>query len=76
MAVLPVAAGVFVGLRTTVWMFAGGLITAFGLGPIALESIWTNGLGRKVAATSGLGTTWAEAGIWLGAPLLLACPLA
>ncbi len=59
---LLVGAGVFIGLRTAVWLFAGGLITAFVLGPLAVESH---------AATS-LGTTWAQVGTWLGAPMLVA----
>lgn len=71
-SLLLIGAGVFVGLRTTIWMLAGGVITGFVLGPIGLASIWTDALGRSVAATSRLGTAWAELGIWLGAPLLIA----
>jgi uncharacterized oligopeptide transporter (OPT) family protein len=60
-SLLLVAAGVFVGVRTTVWMFIGGLVTAFVLGPMALE----------VGATTRLDMAWAEIGIWIGAPLLV-----
>jgi uncharacterized oligopeptide transporter (OPT) family protein len=74
-SLLLVAAGVFVGLRTTVWMLAGGLVTAFVLGPIALESTWTDTLGRIVPAATKLGTAWVEVGIWAGAPLLTAYAL-
>jgi uncharacterized oligopeptide transporter (OPT) family protein len=74
-SLLVVAAGVFVGLRTTVWMMVGGLVTAFVLGPLALESTWIDALGRHVAATSKLGSAWAEVGIWLGAPLLVSYAL-
>jgi len=70
-SLLLVAAGVFVGLRTAAWMLVGGAITAFVLGPIALESSWTDALGHHVAATTRLGSAWAEVGIWLGAPLLV-----
>jgi uncharacterized oligopeptide transporter (OPT) family protein len=74
-SLVVVAAGMFVGLRTTVWMLVGGLITAFVLGPIALDSTWIDALGRHVAATTRLDTAWAEVGIWLGAPLLVSYAL-
>jgi uncharacterized oligopeptide transporter (OPT) family protein len=74
-SLLLVAAGVFVGLRTTVWMLAGGLVTAFVLGPIALASTWTDALGRVVPAATKLGSAWVEVGIWAGAPLLTAYAL-
>jgi len=74
-SLLLVAAGVFVGLRTTAWMLVGGAVTAFVLGPIALESTWTDALGHHVAATTRLGSAWAEVGIWLGAPLLVSYAL-
>jgi uncharacterized oligopeptide transporter (OPT) family protein len=74
-SLLLVGAGVFVGLRTTVWMMVGGVITAFVLGPAGLASSWTDALGRSVAATSQLGTAWAEIGIWAGAPLLISYAL-
>ncbi|HSS01610.1 MAG TPA: OPT family oligopeptide transporter [Kofleriaceae bacterium] len=74
-SLLLVAAGVFVGLRTTIWMLAGGLVTAFVLGPIALASTWTDALGRVVPAATKLGTAWVEVGIWAGAPLLTAYAL-
>ncbi|MEO8700823.1 MAG: OPT family oligopeptide transporter [Kofleriaceae bacterium] len=61
-SLLLVGAGVFVGLRTTTWMLAGGLATAFVLGPLGLDT----------GATTLPGTTWAELGTWLGAPLLVA----
>lgn len=72
---LLAAAGVFVGVRTTVWMLAGGLVTAFVLGPIALEARWVDALGRPAPAAARLGSAWAEVGIWLGAPLLVAYAL-
>src|SRR5262249_19793000 len=53
-SLLLVAAGVFVGLRTTVWMLIGGLVTGFVLGPIALASTWTDALGRQVTAAARL----------------------
>src|SRR5262245_24008637 len=74
-SLLLVAAGVFVGLRTTVWMTIGGLVTAFVLGPIALESPWTDALGHPVTAATKLGTAWLEVGVWLGAPLLVSYAL-
>jgi uncharacterized oligopeptide transporter (OPT) family protein len=68
---LLVGAGVFVGLRTTVWMLVGGVITAFVLGPIALDATWVDSLGRSVTATTRLDMSWAEIGIWIGAPFLV-----
>jgi OPT family oligopeptide transporter len=72
---LLVGAGVFVGLRTTLWMLVGGLITGYGLGPLALEDLVVNDFGRAIAATRTLATTWADVGIWLGAPLLVSYAL-
>jgi len=74
-SLLLVGAGVFVGVRTTIWMLIGGLITAFVLGPIALESFWIDAGGHAVAATARLASAWAEVGIWLGAPLLVSYAL-
>ena len=74
-SLLLVGAGVFVGLRTTVWMLAGGVITGFVLGPIGLASTWIDPLGHVVVATGKLGTAWFELGIWLGAPLLVSYAL-
>ncbi|TMQ19760.1 MAG: OPT family oligopeptide transporter [Deltaproteobacteria bacterium] len=70
-SLLLAGAGVFVGLRTTLWMVVGGAVTAFALGPIGLTAMWTDALGHSVAATSRLGAAWAELGIWAGAPLLI-----
>jgi uncharacterized oligopeptide transporter (OPT) family protein len=72
---LLVGAGVFVGLRTTVWMLAGGLVTGFVLGPIGLTAMWTDPLGHVVAAAHELGSASGDLGIWLGAPLLIAYAL-
>ncbi|HMG58076.1 MAG TPA: OPT family oligopeptide transporter [Kofleriaceae bacterium] len=74
-SLLLVGAGVFVGLRTTTWMLVGGLVTGFVLAPIGLGEVWTDALGRSVAAVSRPGAAWAELGIWLGAPLLIAYAL-
>jgi uncharacterized oligopeptide transporter (OPT) family protein len=59
---LLAAAGVFVGLRVAAWMVIGGLITAFALGPIALDA----------GAATDPGTLWLDVGVWIGAPLLVA----
>jgi uncharacterized oligopeptide transporter (OPT) family protein len=45
-----VGAGALVGLRASGGMVAGGLLTAFVIGPIALGWGWTNRLGSFVAA--------------------------
>jgi len=74
-SLLLVAAGAFVGVRTTVWMLVGGVVTGFALGPIALASTWTDALGREVTAATRLGSAWVEVGVWLGAPLLTAYAL-
>lgn len=71
-SLLLAGAGVFVGLRVAIWMLAGGLVTAFVLGPIGLDAIWTDALGHRVAATTQLGGAGFQTGIWLGAPLLIA----
>jgi OPT family oligopeptide transporter len=70
-SLLLVGAGVFVGLRTTLWMLAGGLLTGFVLGPLGVAAIWIDPRGHPIAATRGLGDAWFELGIWLGAPLLI-----
>lgn len=74
-SLLLVAAGAFVGLRTAAWMFAGGLVTAFVLGPIAVDTIAVDASGHAVAAASSLRLAWAEVGIWAGAPMLVAYAL-
>ena len=74
-SLLLVGAGVFVGLRTTVWMLVGGLVTGFVLGPIGLGSMWTDPFGDVVAATRELRSARIDLGIWLGAPLLIAYAL-
>jgi len=74
-SLLLVGAGVFAGVRTTAWMLVGGLITGFVIGPIALDAVWTDALGRSVTATATLGSAWAEVGSWVGAPLLVAYAL-
>lgn len=74
-SLLLVAAGVFVGLRTTAWMLVGSAVTAFGVGPIALAARWTDALGRQVTAATRLDLAWVEVGIWLGAPILVAYAL-
>lgn len=61
-SLLLVGAGVFVGLRTAAWLFAGGVITAFAIAPHAIE----------VGACTDAAKSWAEVGTWLGAPLLVA----
>jgi uncharacterized oligopeptide transporter (OPT) family protein len=74
-SLLLAGAGVFVGLRTTLWMLVGGLITGFVLGPIGLDAPWIDALGHRVTATTALGSAGFETGIWLGAPLLIAYAL-
>ncbi len=69
---LLVAAGVFIGVRTAIWMLVGGLVTAVIIGPIAVGARWTDPLGHAVAAAAGLDTAAFEAGIWIGAPMLVA----
>jgi OPT family oligopeptide transporter len=74
-SLLLVAAGAFVGLRTAAWMFAGGLVTAFVLGPHAVETVAVDAAGHAGAAASSLRLAWAEVGIWAGAPMLVAYAL-
>jgi uncharacterized oligopeptide transporter (OPT) family protein len=74
-SVLLPAAGAFAGLRVTLAMVAGGAITAFAIGPVALRDAWLDPTGHTVYAARGLATVWLDAGIWLGAPLLAAYAL-
>jgi len=67
-----VGAGAIVGLRTSVAMVIGGLVVAYGLGPIALGWGWTNAAGHLVAAAARPGAAWKDVGTWYGAPLLVA----
>ncbi|MCE9578546.1 MAG: OPT/YSL family transporter [Deltaproteobacteria bacterium] len=69
---LLVAAGVFIGVRTALWMLIGGLVTALVIGPIAVDATWTDPLGHAVTAAAGLDTASFEVGIWIGAPMLVA----
>ncbi|NOU30410.1 MAG: OPT/YSL family transporter [Polyangiaceae bacterium] len=66
------AAGMIVGVRTTVWMVVGGLFLVIFLGPHALENVWQNASGNWVGAATSAGKAWKEIGIWLGAPLMVA----
>jgi uncharacterized oligopeptide transporter (OPT) family protein len=70
-SVLVVAAGVFVGLRTTAWMLVGGLVTGLVIGPLAMVARFTDVHGHAVRAATRLDTAWAEIGIWAGAPMLV-----
>lgn len=74
-SILLPAAGAFAGLRTTLAMLLGGLVTAFAIGPLARTSLWIDPAGHAVLAASGPGRVWLDAGIWLGAPLLAAYAL-
>jgi len=66
-----VAAGAIVGLRVSLSMVLGGLVTVLVLGPIAVSWVWTNANGDVVAAAGGPGRAWKDIGTWYGAPLLL-----
>lgn len=68
-------AGIIIGIRITGWMVVGGLLLAFVLAPPALESHWTNALGKVVTAATKPGSAWKEIGIWTGAPMLVASGL-
>lgn len=59
---LLVGAGAFVGLRVAAWMFVGGLVTAFAIGPHAIAG----------GAATSPRLLFAEAGTWCGAPMLVA----
>lgn len=61
-SLLAAAAGAFAGVRVTVWMTIGGAITAFVIGPTAVDA----------GAASSIATAWLEVGIWIGAPFLVA----
>jgi uncharacterized oligopeptide transporter (OPT) family protein len=69
---LLLAAGVFIGVRTATWMLIGGLITALVLGPIAVDASWLDPGGHLAMAATTLDSAPFEAGIWLGAPMLVA----
>jgi len=67
-----VAAGAIVGLRTTLWMAAGGVLQVFAIAPAALGAEWTDLAGHAVRAASRPGAAWKEIGLWYGAPLMVA----
>ena len=67
-----VGAGAIIGLRVTLSMLLGGLITTIVLGPIALEWVWTNASGTVVAGAASPARAWKDIGIWFGAPMLVA----
>src|SRR5580658_7247192 len=64
LSLVLVAAGAFVGLRTTVSMAAGGLLLVLLIGPVALGAEWTNASGHLVTAVTRPGAAWKEIGIW------------
>lgn len=70
-----VAAGALVGLRTGIWMLLGGLALAYFVGPIGLETDWTNPQGNVVYGVSKAAKAWKEVGLWLGAPIMVASGL-
>jgi OPT family oligopeptide transporter len=70
-----VAAGMLVGLRTSIWMAVGGLILAYVAGPFGQTAEWTNLNGDVVYAVSKPPAAWREIGLWLGAPMLVASGL-
>jgi uncharacterized oligopeptide transporter (OPT) family protein len=66
-----VAAGAIIGLRVTLSMLLGGLLTALVLGPMAVSWVWTNANGDVVAAAAAPGRAWKDIGTWFGAPMLV-----
>lgn len=69
------AAGAIVGLRVTVSMILGGLVTVLFLGPAALHASWTDPAGVVVNAAKSPTTAWKDIGIWVGAPILVSSGL-
>jgi OPT family oligopeptide transporter len=70
--VVLIGAGAIVGLRVSIALVAGGLLTALVLGPMALGWTFTNPAGVLVAAAKAPSSAWKDIGIWFGAPLLVA----
>ncbi len=67
-----VAAGALVGLRVAIWMTVGGIILAYGAGPLGLEAAWVNPSGDTITAVTKGAKAWKEVGLWLGAPMMVA----
>jgi uncharacterized oligopeptide transporter (OPT) family protein len=71
-----IAAGVLVGLRTSIWMMVGSLTLIFAVGPIAFETPWLSPVtDATVGAVTSPGRAWKEIGIWLGVPIMVASGL-
>ena len=70
-----IAAGMIVGIRTSIWMMVGALILIYGAGPIGLEAEFVKANGDIVYATTKGVRAWKEIGLWLGAPIMVASGL-
>jgi uncharacterized oligopeptide transporter (OPT) family protein len=69
------AAGMLVGLRTTISMLLGGLVIYYGLAPTAVAWEWTNPAGEAITAITAPSKVYREAGLWLGVSVLVASSL-
>jgi uncharacterized oligopeptide transporter (OPT) family protein len=71
-----IAAGMLVGLRTSVTMAVAGLVLAYFVGPLGYSAEWTSSAtGEMVRAASQPYKAWKEIGIWLGVPIMVSSGL-
>ncbi len=69
------AAGMLVGLRTTLSMLLGGIVAYYVLAPTAVSWEWTNAAGEVVTAITDPHRVYRESGLWLGVSVLVASSL-
>ena len=70
-----IAAGAIVGLRVAAYMVLGGLILAYGLGPVAYDNVWMSPAGDEIRAVTAPWRAWKEAGLWLGVSIMVSSGL-
>lgn len=70
-----VAAGMLVGLRTTLSMLAGGILLYYFVVPAAVHSEFTLMDGSVITAVTAPNRVFREAGLWLGVSILVASSL-
>lgn len=69
------AAGMLVGLRTTLSMLLGGVVAYYVLAPTAVNWEWVNAAGETVTAVTAPHKVYREHGLWLGVSVLVASSL-
>ena len=71
-----IAAGMLVGLRTSLTMTVAALLLAYVVGPMAYNAEWTStATGEVIRAASQPHKAWKEIGIWFGVPIMVSSGL-